>query len=375
MKFFPLSICFVLIAQFAKAQPANDNPCGALLLPVSDSAAVCTPNAPVSWTNATVSSITSDVPVPCSSPLAGPVDIWFKIIVPPDGNLYINTSAGTGPNAITDAVMSLYSAPACNATFTQIACVDDVGANLMPSMNVNGLSPGSVVYLRVWAFDQSVTGNIGGICVLDPNPLAGSANGKAVGVGTSYPGANLDVNGSLRIRSGSPAPGKVLMSDAQGLARWENSQYNSAFKAGNASITVPPNTTTSLVFLSVFYDDAGAFNLSNGFFTAPAAGTYHLEANVYWVTFSPLTSNTLLTLGLQESTGQAWYNVMYLPPGANGGFQGISQHVSYDLRLAAGTTVHVTAVQSSSQNLNINSRGVFSNSNEFYTTFSGYRLY
>lgn len=374
MKFLFLSFCFVLIAHFAKAQPVNDDPCGALSLTVSDSATVCTPNAPISWTNATVSSITSNVPVPCSSPLAGPADIWFKIIVPPDGNLYINTSAGTGTNAVTDAVMTLYSAPACNATFTQILCVDDVGANLMPSMNASGLVPGSVVYLRVWAFDQSVTGNIGGICVLDPNPLAGSANGKAVGVGTSYPGANLDVNGSLRIRAGSAA-GKILISDAQGLARWENSQYNSAFKAGNASITVTPNTTTQLVFLSVFYDDAGSFNQSNGYFTAPTTGTYHLEANVYWVTSSPLTSNTLLTLGLQESTGQTWYNVMYLPPGANGGLQGISQHVSYDLRLAAGSTVHVIALQSSSQNLNINSRGIFSNSSDFFTTFSGYRLY
>jgi hypothetical protein len=42
-----------------------------------------------------------------------------------------------------------------------------------------------------------------------------------VGVGTSSPTTKLDVNGQLRVRGGSPGAGKVLTSDAAGLASWQ----------------------------------------------------------------------------------------------------------------------------------------------------------
>ncbi|MHC4559480.1 MAG: hypothetical protein ACYTFW_17960 [Planctomycetota bacterium] len=42
-----------------------------------------------------------------------------------------------------------------------------------------------------------------------------------VGVGTSSPTTKLDVNGQMRVRGGSPGAGKVLTSDATGLASWQ----------------------------------------------------------------------------------------------------------------------------------------------------------
>jgi hypothetical protein len=42
-----------------------------------------------------------------------------------------------------------------------------------------------------------------------------------VGIGTIFPGATLDVNGQVKISGGSPGAGKVLTSDATGLATWE----------------------------------------------------------------------------------------------------------------------------------------------------------
>lgn len=52
-----------------------------------------------------------------------------------------------------------------------------------------------------------------------------------VGVNTSAPTAPLDINGQIRVRGGSPGAGKVLTSDANGLASW-------------STIVIPPSGVT-----------------------------------------------------------------------------------------------------------------------------------
>nr|MCU0388137.1 hypothetical protein [Chitinophagaceae bacterium] len=47
------------------------------------------------------------------------------------------------------------------------------------------------------------------------------AANKNIGIGTTTPTTNLDVNGTIRLRGGSPGNGQVLTSDALGLASWE----------------------------------------------------------------------------------------------------------------------------------------------------------
>jgi hypothetical protein len=56
-----------------------------------------------------------------------------------------------------------------------------------------------------------------------------------VGIGTNNPTANLDISGQVRIRGGLPALGKVLTSDALGLASWQNaaSSNNGLTKTGD----------------------------------------------------------------------------------------------------------------------------------------------
>jgi len=44
-----------------------------------------------------------------------------------------------------------------------------------------------------------------------------------VGIGVDYPDAELEVNGQVRITGGDPGSGKVLTSDAEGTASWQNS--------------------------------------------------------------------------------------------------------------------------------------------------------
>jgi len=46
-------------------------------------------------------------------------------------------------------------------------------------------------------------------------------NAQNVGIGTSTPNAKLDVNGTLKVTDGTQGAGKVLTSDAAGLASWQ----------------------------------------------------------------------------------------------------------------------------------------------------------
>jgi hypothetical protein len=48
-------------------------------------------------------------------------------------------------------------------------------------------------------------------------------DGTNIGIGTAAPGAKLDVSGQIKISGGAPGAGKVLTSDAAGLASWQTS--------------------------------------------------------------------------------------------------------------------------------------------------------
>ena len=52
----------------------------------------------------------------------------------------------------------------------------------------------------------------------DVMTLQGNGN---VGIGTTNPSARLEVNGQVKINGGAPGAGKVLTSDANGLATWQ----------------------------------------------------------------------------------------------------------------------------------------------------------
>lgn len=68
-----------------------------------------------------------------------------------------------------------------------------------------------------------------------------------VGIGTHSPGAKLEVAGQVKITGGSPGLGKVLTSDANGLATWQTPAVNTTYP-----VVIPP-TTANYTALSTDY--------------------------------------------------------------------------------------------------------------------------
>jgi hypothetical protein len=62
------------------------------------------------------------------------------------------------------------------------------------------------------------------------------SDGKRVGIGTATPSTDLDVEGSFQLKDGTQADKKILTSDADGNASWENLNGADIFGSGN----VPP---------------------------------------------------------------------------------------------------------------------------------------
>ena len=65
---------------------------------------------------------------------------------------------------------------------------------------------------------RTINADAGAVNITGPDGL--TVNGS-IGIGTTSPGARLEVAGQVKITGGSPGTGKVLTSDASGLAMWQ----------------------------------------------------------------------------------------------------------------------------------------------------------
>jgi hypothetical protein len=149
---------FNICATAPPPPPANDNPCTATSLTVAANCGF------TSYTNvnATTSATT---PAPGCGSFAGALDVWFSFTAPATGVAIIETQAGT----MTDGAMALYSAPACNGTFTLVQCDDDNGPGNMPFLSFTGLTPGNTYYLRFWGYGG--TSGTFNLCVHGPTSV------------------------------------------------------------------------------------------------------------------------------------------------------------------------------------------------------------
>ena len=128
-----------------------------------------------------------------------------------------------------------------------------------------------------------------------------------VGVGTTVPGAALDINGQIKIQGGTPGSGKVLTSDAAGLASWTTS-------AVVTQATTSANGYLASTDWNTFNNKVGSLNgLSGGAQTFAAVGTagtapaWSSSGSTHTLNI-PMASTTSVTAGLLAKSDWTTFN-------------------------------------------------------------------
>ncbi|MBL0144778.1 MAG: tail fiber domain-containing protein [Chitinophagaceae bacterium] len=170
MKKLLILLCSNLLFAFAYAQPANDNSCGAVTIPVENLG--CEPTVTYSYTGATWSSGSANTWCENFQNL----DVWYKFIIPANGKAIVKIDATDG-NAYT---AEMYTSNTCNSL-----AVFNSFTNGYPCLYTNvstentrefvGLTPGGEVYMRVYRRFANTAAFANGaikICVSNNNVLA-----------------------------------------------------------------------------------------------------------------------------------------------------------------------------------------------------------
>jgi len=146
-----------------------------------------------------------------------------------------------------------------------------------------------------------------------------------VGIGTTAPASALDVSGQIKIQGGTPGLGKVLTSDANGLASWSTpaasfSAMTFLTTTGAGTWTVPSGITKVKVTML----GAGAGGASTTCTTGSSAMGVPGAAGGFCMSYLAVTPGAAIsyTVGAGGSAGAAGGNTTVSTLGANGGAAG-----------------------------------------------------
>ncbi|WP_156176468.1 fibronectin type III domain-containing protein, partial [Hymenobacter terrenus] len=145
--------------------PTNDDCAGAINVPIQFGT-TCVGQTSANNTGATAS---TGVPAPGCGSYVGR-DLWFKVTVPVGGTLTVQTLPVTGGSPIVDTGIAIYSG-ACGS-LTLVECDDDDSPTGNYSLvELTGRTPGEVLYVRAWAFNNNNAGLIA-VCATSPSNCA-----------------------------------------------------------------------------------------------------------------------------------------------------------------------------------------------------------
>ena len=131
--------------------PANDNPCGAVTIPVNSTGCVNTLGTSVN------STLTTGVIEPGCGSFSNN-DVWYQAIVPANGTLSVSVVDDNTTTTPFAASLAVYSGT-CGA-LTHQGCNSSVSYSTPSSLNYTG-TPGETIFIRVWDYqDNEGTFNI-----------------------------------------------------------------------------------------------------------------------------------------------------------------------------------------------------------------------
>jgi hypothetical protein len=144
-----------------------------------------------------------------------------------------------------------------------------------------------------------------------------------VGIGTTTPSTKLEINGQVKITGGSPGTGKVLTSDASGLASWQTQSYLSGSGAPNY---IPKFSTPTALGNSSVYDAGGYVGIGtpSPSYNLDVAGTARVNgqfrvgttALLFEPSSSTVSSTSSLTISSVSSVNIGAGSGVVINPGA-----------------------------------------------------------
>ncbi|MHC4621492.1 MAG: hypothetical protein ACYTEQ_27435 [Planctomycetota bacterium] len=154
-------------------------------------------------------------------PADGLYDFKFKLYLAPNGSIQEGNTIDINDLDVIDGQFAVELDFGSDPNiFNGYARWLEIGVRPGDSKDVHTmLSPRTELTPTPYALYAKTAGCDGDWTISD-NDMYSTVSGN-VGIGTTTPGAELEVNGQVKITGGSPGVGKVLISDAAGLASWQ----------------------------------------------------------------------------------------------------------------------------------------------------------
>lgn len=197
--------------------------------------------------------------------------------------------------------------------------------------------------------------------------------------------SNLSIGGTLRYSGGNPGSGKVLTSDANGNASWQQGPQKIGFSVrgvvSNGADVLAPNIYNKVHFASVSADYGGNYQNINGTpsssYIIPVNGFYHLNANVQFDDFDGTTNNSNYYTGMfirivarRNGSDIILGASNYSPFQDENRIDFQSLKISVDVPLLANDAVFVEILHTNKNNANAQL-----NTSTSSTNFSGYLVF
>jgi hypothetical protein len=231
-----------------------------------------------------------------------------------DWSLLLNTTGADNTSVGVIALQSNTTGSNNTAVGRNALQTNTTGSNNTAIGNGAGVSSGALT-------NATAIGNNAVVGASNSLVLGDNAN---VGIGTSIPTAKLEIAGQIKITGGNPGAGKLLVSDANGLAQWANITDKIAFHAGTNPNPNPQSISANVITTVAFgqginwFNHGLGYNTANYSFTPPVPGTYQLNAHV---SYFNAPANTPITITIRTAGGFAAREINTSPPTGSGVLQ------------------------------------------------------